>query len=100
MICEGFSNAIVKVKSFHQDPIDSPPLPLPASTAGGTRTAQQSPKSGGGSRFRSDHLVTRMKMFFQGAVGGGMSAAAAPSMAASAAGGGKEARKEVARRYR
>lgn len=58
VLCEGFEAAIAKTKSFHQDPIpgfyrpDSPP------------TKAEAPKSAGN---KSDHLVSRMKLFFQGA---------------------------------
>ena len=78
IICEGFTAALSKVKSFHQDPLvaegkdhshqghahhsishapsssSSPPIP------------SGKPKSDQSGKSRSDHIVSRMKMFFQG----------------------------------
>ena len=67
VICEGFSAAISKVKSFHQDSLEfslmaaltPPSSPPPGGVAGPA-------PSTAGARSRSDQLVSRMKMFFQG----------------------------------
>ncbi|XP_059079558.1 uncharacterized protein LOC131877787 [Tigriopus californicus] len=59
VVCEGFTNAVAKTKSFHQDALTS-------------ATSPSSPTSGSlsvSSRFRSDQIVTRMKLFFQGGSG-------------------------------
>lgn len=59
VVCEGFTNAVAKTKSFHQDALTS-------------ATSPSSPTSGSisvSSRFRSDQIVSRMKLFFQGSSG-------------------------------
>ena len=89
VLCEGFSSAVASTKSFHQDPLldissNSPPSP-PAVPVGSTAEKESKEKSGSssGRLSRSDQLVSRMKLFFQG------SASSADRSGSGSGGGGK-----------
>lgn len=110
VICEGFSLNKVKSAKLQDElvPMDddesSPPTssssstaaPLPqphsATTTGAASSAGNSSSSSSNSRFRSDQIVSKMKMFFQGDRGSGGHGSSGSKTAASSS---KEARRYI-----